>query len=159
MKQVYRSVDFNDERKWKASNLLDDVMQVGIKKSIGYICNQPTEEHRKLKKQFIKEGKLVYLDLTEDFSILWVGDPQMMQTIIDKNKNILLENGWKTDTKLVFKEITKTDIAHNENKKLYHLICKFFNSWCLWCQRPIKAPKNSKYSVLSEHPYDPDNER
>ena len=156
MKKAYRSIDFNDERKWKKNNLLDDVIQVGIKKAIGYVCNQPIEEHRKLKKQFTKENKLVFLDLFENFSILWVGDPQMMQNIIDKNKNLLLENGWKTDAKSFFKKIVKTHIAHDENEKLYHVICEFFNSWCLHCEKPTKTIKNNKYEFLSEHPYDPE---
>jgi hypothetical protein len=79
----------------------------------------------------------------------------MIQTILDNHKLILIENDWPTDAKFFFNKICRTDVDHRVNKKLYHLIAKLFNSWCLWCE-PRPVSKNDESKMLSVNPYDPD---
>lgn len=65
MTRPYRSINYNDERKWKSTQLFDDVLQVGIKKAIGYICSNKDDQERdkavieNLVQQLFQQGKLV----------------------------------------------------------------------------------------------------
>jgi hypothetical protein len=162
MEKAYRSIDFNDERKWKRNHPLDDVLQVGIKKSIGYICDSPEKELKILKKSFLKKDKFVFLEVAPSLDkrvpVLWVGDKVMMQNILDNQKDILMENDWPTKAKQVFQKIITDDVVHEENKILYHLIADLFNSWCLHCEPYILVKENGKFIYLSPRPYDPDEE-
>lgn len=165
MKKIYRSIDFNDERKWKSKHRFDDVFQVGFQKAVGYLCWIPGKEDNELKEYIFnllnmglfEPNKLVLVtnsssDSHKNFPILYVGDVAMMQPILDKNKKILIASNWSTDAKEVFYKIAYHDVLHNENDKLYHVICELFNSWCLWCEPSIK--KDNKF--FSVDPYDPE---
>lgn len=162
MKKPYRSIRFNDERKWKRKHPLDDILQVGSQKAMGYVCETTDDEDHfrenliKVKKSLSETGKLVYYKRRTKgwLPILYVGDKDMMQSILDRHKDILIEAGWDTDAELVFAKIYGEHIDHHKNKRLYHLIAKLFNSWCLFCESPIKNPSGGP--LLSSHPYDPD---
>ncbi len=131
------------ERKWKVQGLLDDIFQVGYKKAIGYISqskslkyseNCKNENFIELRKYFIKTDKLTYLD-NKSLHKLWVGDKIMIQSILNKNKNLLLKNDWPIDAEKFFFRICKEYVYHNDNKQFYHLINKLFNSRCLFCSK------------------------
>lgn len=150
----YRSIDFNDERKWKHKNPYDDVVQVGKQKSIGYVVLDHEDE---LNQFSISKDKFTNLKFREEakFYIYHVGDKQMMQGILEQNKDLLIASGWECDAEFVFNKICTTDIAHDENENLYHLICDLFNSWCLWCE-PLLKDVSGCYKFVSVNPYDPD---
>jgi hypothetical protein len=167
MKMPYRSIDFNDERKWRRKHPLDDVLQVGVQKAIGYIVNAkctdtPTYpvDLEALKERLAKKGRLVDIMPPNESlpaEALWVGDAEMMQPILDKNSKILVDAKWPTTAKAFFNKICRTDVDHDPipwlpnriaNKKLYHVICDLFNSWCLFCERCIWIDGKP----LSEHP-------
>ncbi len=162
MKKPYRSRDFNDERKWKSYHLIDDVKQVGLQKAVGYIIKSLTfsftentikEDFVLLEKEFKEQGKLTKIIRDKiPLEILWVGDPAMMKTILDNNEEIIVKSGWSVNPKEFFSKLCKTDIDHNKNRPMYHIIAELFNSWCLWCEKPIWFDGNA----LSENPYDPD---
>jgi hypothetical protein len=65
MEKPYRSIYFNDERKWKSNHRDDDILQVGIKKAIGYICDLPDRypgrEIKLLEKESSEKGKFVLI--------------------------------------------------------------------------------------------------
>lgn len=155
MKKPYRSPEFNDERKWKAKNLLDDVVQVGKQKAIGYVCISDTILLEDLETMF--PTKLTYYKADRLVPVFYVGDMGMMQKIIDHNKDLLIKNNWSLNAVKVFDRVCREDVAHEENPDMYHFIADLFNSWCLWCEKPIWVAK--KNQPLSEHPYDPDTNR
>lgn len=152
----YRSVDFNDERKWKHKNPYDDVVQVGKQKSIGYVVLDHEDE---LNQFSIDKDKFSYMKFDEEgkFYVYHVGDKQMMQTILDQNKDLVIAAGWEVDAEFVFNKICTTHPCHEGQMELYHLICDLFNSWCLWCDpidwRDIGQGRRKPFSV---DPFDPD---
>lgn len=157
MNRPYRSDDFNDERKWKMKRSLDDVAQVGKLKAVGYVGEAPNRDLKRLKKSFVAKNKLAYFrpvggDMACD--TLWVADMVMMFPILEANKNVLLKAGWPTDAEEVFLKLIYTDVDHRKSKKLYHMICDLFNSWCLHCEKPVWVP--GRKEPMSENPYDPD---
>jgi hypothetical protein len=165
MDKPYRSIDFNDERKWKSTNLLDDVLQVGVHKAIGYVSASSVSSYKEnvigtdlleLEKVLIKNGKITLLQVEDsNNSFLWAGDQEMIQSILNKNQNILLEYKYPTDAKEFFMKLASEDVIdHNSNQKMYHLVAELFNSWCLWCEDKIWIYGEK---ILSTHPYDPDN--
>lgn len=159
----YRSIDFNDERKWKRYHYFDDIFQVGIQKAIGYvsidsICKDySVSSIDSLKELLIRNNKLVYLKNKNDeygHGTFWVGDREMIQSIIDNQRDILNTHGWNDDAGQVFYRICQHSVEHEENRELYHLITDLFNSWCLWCD-PRAIMIDDKF--MSINPYDPDN--
>jgi hypothetical protein len=167
MKKPYRSIEFNDERKWKATHALDDLLQVGNQKALGYICSWKGETFKEnvygqdikaLKRSLAKSGKLVSLRKKHDGKclVLWAGDKKMIQKILNRHKSLLKKSRWTADAKEFFKRISRTDVAHDQNEELYHLVAKLFNSWCLWCEKPIWV--KGRKEPLSENPYDPDSD-
>lgn len=145
----YRSKDPNDERKWKKVYALDDVDEVGNQKAIGYVCARVKGERdpldgawsiaylRVMGKLFKEKGKLTHIRPADDSvgcQSLWVGDPTMMQKILDRHTKLLEKNKCPIDAKSFFSWICNTDIDHQENPDMYHMICELFNSWCLWCK-------------------------
>lgn len=164
---AYRSTDFNDERKWKRYHQNDDVLQVGKQKAIGYIFTRDSKRITAFEKLFIKfrnQGKFVALfnepypqrnvSIAAGLTILWVGDPNMMQSILNKKKFLLKKNHWSSDANKFFNRIIKTKIRHEKNPAMYHLICQLFNSWCLWCEPRPTYMDNGE--ILSQYPFDPD---
>ena len=153
----YRSIYFNDERKWKSNNLLDDITQVGIKKAMGHICVTQDMSLKKLKKDF--SNKLNYYLDDEIVPTFHVGDEKMIQTLINKNINILIKNNWKLSAKEVFYKVCVNDISHDDNKELYHFITDLFNSWCLFCEEPVwvfRKDSKTRKIPMSKFPFDPD---
>lgn len=158
-KKTFRSIDFNDERKWKSTCLLDDVLQVGSKKALGYVTAPPIENLSELADRFRTSGKMVYLkekisSCGDKISYLWVGDEILIQDVLNENLAILIKNKWPLSGKEVFDLVCRTDVDHFENIEMYHFICDLFNSWCLWCERTC-FDENQKM-FLSKDPYDPD---
>lgn len=164
----YRSIYFNDERKWKASSKYDDVFQVGVCKAVGYIYADTNGFISKencieynlydLEKSFVKNGKLTRIVSKIKYDELWVGDPSMIQFILDKNKKILTASDWSCEASVFFEKLTCTKVYHEQCPNMYHVISELFNSWCLWCEEKIWAPDESGKNIpFSLHPYDPEN--
>ena len=86
--------------------------------------------------------------------IFHVGNKPMIQNILDHHKDLLIKSDWPLNAKDFFYKLCFTDVDHEENKELYHLICDLFNSWCLWCDEKIWISGQS--SPLSANPYDLD---
>lgn len=158
MKRPYRSVEFNDERKWKSKQDHDDVLQVGIQKAVGYTIfdTNDKESLMSLHESMARQGKFVFIkeEKDYDFNVLWTGDKTMMQPILDKKKELLTQAECPHDAENFFKMICHDHVDHDENEELYHLICDLFNSWCLWCESPVRGPDRGV--LLSKYPYDPD---
>lgn len=165
MKRAYRSTEFNDERKWKSKSSLDDVLQVGTHKAVGYICQiEDHEDHNeqailKLQSQLLANGKLTIYE--QDFDpdhewcpSLWAGDEKMIQSILDRNRDLVITSGWPAQAASFFDRLVRDDVSHKNNRDMYHLICELFNSWCLHCEKTIWVKGRS--APLSEHPFDPD---
>jgi hypothetical protein len=166
MKRPYRSKDFNDERKWKSNHPHDDVLQVGIQKAIGYVCwlsGHQTNDLKELVFDMFDSGKLVMFRGSNsishmNFPILYVGDERMIQSIADRQKDVLVKAGWPTEAGLIFEKICSVGVKHDENEELYHLIADLFNSWCLWCDIPLWPEGEKIHEPFSRNPYDPDEE-
>lgn len=166
MAKPYRSVWFNDERKWKMTKLADDVLQVGVHKAVGYIFNlnfeEPNSPHKekhnlvKIEKLLLKQGKLVDIRPGQDgrITVMHAGDSSMMKSILDNNKELLRKSKWPVTPKAVLKKIATMDVKHDENAPLYHVICELFNSWCLWCEKSIWVVGMTE--PQSAQPHDPD---
>jgi hypothetical protein len=143
----YRSIDFNDERKWKSKHPLDDIYQVGIQKSMGYVRYS---SEINLEKLHLSNSKLIFFKKGA-VNTLWVGDIAMMQLILDSNKETLINNAWSIQASEVFDRICKHDVRHHENNILYHLITDLFNSWCLWCETPVWSEQSTEPSSKKPH--------
>jgi len=169
-KRPYRSRYFNDERKWKSHHIDDDVFQVGTHKAIGYILKDkdynPDRDLNTLRNKFLKQNRFStiikpsdYLSRRIGMEILWVGDKVMIQNILDQQKDVLIKSKWPTDAKKFFDKICVTDVGHDENQELCHLIADLFNSWCLHCQgfSGVEKSEDGRSGVpLSDNPYDPE---
>lgn len=153
MRTAYRSTDFNDERKWKSAHEHDDILQVGIKKAVGYSCFNNHESAEEFLKLNIGPDKLSYIKSHKDCISLWVGDAPMMEQLINIHKYIISQNYWPLDAEEFFKKLSLISVAHDDHPDFYHVICDFFNSWCLWCEDKIWTDNE----VLSVDPFDPDN--
>lgn len=155
MKKPYRSKEFNDERKWKAKSLLDDVTQVGKQKAMGYVLVETDKQLNLFKKKFGKQ-LTYYKSWGRNYSTptFWVGDKKMIQDIINNNKDLLIKNDWSLDASEVFNRICIYDVDHEYSPELYHFITDLFNSWCLWCEKPIMVSGKSQPDSAS--PFDPD---
>jgi len=162
MSRPYRSLWFNDERKWKSNDLLDDVLQVGKQKAIGYVIENTTYltkefDMRALAEQLYAENKLIRIVEDGDMLLLWAGDSAMMRIILDKNKELIEKNGWPLEPESFFDRISSEDIDHHDNPDMYHVVCDLFNSWCLHCEIPIRKQfVDGSIKYISAHPYDPD---
>jgi len=162
MNKPYRSLDFNNERKWKSTALLDDVLQVGKHKAIGYVIQNKSYSIKEfdmqaLMEQLKAEHKLVRLVKNNGMILIWAGDSQMMTVVLDKHKALIEQNGWPTTPKAFFDRITVEDIDHFNNPDMYHVVCDLFNSWCLHCETPIpKKFVDGSTKYISANPYDPD---
>ncbi len=158
MKIPYRNKLFNDERKWKHQNEFDDIRQVGIKKAIGYISYPQSNVCPGLiylEDEF--NDKLTAIVYCDCIAYLWVGDKYMIQNIINENSKIVINSGWPLDAYEFFVRLTKENICHDNNKKLYHVVCDMFNSWCLFCEEPVWFVDGQLLNnPLSTHPHDPD---
>jgi len=158
----YRSIDFNDERKWKTTHLLDDVLQVGKQKAIGYVVDYTKYSTKEFDMQTIanqlsSQGKLIRIVDLNEMKLLWVGDKQMIKSILNKNASLTSNNGWPLDAEQFFNRIAVEDIDHTDNPEMYHVVCDLFNSWCLWCEKPIwKKFVDGSTRAISANPYDPD---
>lgn len=158
----YRSLDFNNERKWKSTHDLDDVLQVGTHKAIGYVSQNTAYQHQTfdlqaLTVQMRDSNKLVTVVSEGNHILLWVGDTQMMNVILDAHKEVVLANGWSTVAKEFFVRLSKESIEHIHNPNMYHVVCDLFNSWCLWCEKSIvKKFIDGSTRYISANPYDPD---
>lgn len=141
MRKHYRSIYFNDERKWKLTCKFDDVYQVGNVKAIGYSSKDLLNNN-----DF--NGKLIMIKGDH----LYVGDKHMIQSIADLNKEVLIKSGWTLDAEGIFNNVCNINIDHGSNIDLYHVIADLFNSWCLWCE----APRFKDGIAYSKNPYDPD---
>lgn len=161
MIRPYRSIYFNDERKWKVNNKWDDVYQVGLKKAIGYVpIDFNSDELFEIVYHFSKSNKLFLINSNlnsiknPDRYTVWAGDKIMIQNIIDANLDIISKYKWPLDAEEFFNKICFENIRHKDNEELYHVINDLFNSWCLFCEIPIVAPNN--FIHLSKNPYNPD---
>lgn len=158
----FRSLNFNDERKWKTTQDLDDVLQVGIHKAIGYLYQNTNYQHQTfdlqtLAAQMQAGNKLVAIVTEGDHTLLWVGDTQMMNAFLEVHKEVVTANNWSTVAKEFFDRICKEDIDHANNPGMYHVVCELFNSWCLFCERPIRKKFiDGSIRTISAQPYDPD---
>lgn len=134
----YSSFNFNEERKWIRQNKLDDIMMVGIKKAIGYVSfygkNKDLQKTILLQNKF--QDKLTKIVSISNYDILWVGDKDMIQYIINNNYELIIKSGWSIAACEFFNRLTTEDICHDKNSQLYHVVCELFNSWCLWCEKP-----------------------
>jgi hypothetical protein len=163
MKKPYRSIDFNDERKWKSNYKFDDILQVGIQKAIGYTAFTESEmdDLKDLENQFINNGKITHSILNPkgfayNINVLWVGDLKMIQSILDPHKDYLRKKRYPVRAKNFFLKICEHHVDHDKDEKLYHIITDLYNSWCLWCEK-LTCNKSGKVpQFLSTHPYDPD---
>lgn len=158
MSKPYRSVLFNDERKWKSTELRDDVYQVGIQKAMGYICLEEGESTEELDKRFsVKMTCFKPAGNGYGAPTYWVGDAPMIQAILDKNKELLDKNEWSCNAAYVFNRLSLYQVNHEYNKELYHMITDLFNSWCLWCE-PMTEPVllDGRSDFLSANLFDPD---
>lgn len=162
MKKPYRSLDFNNERKWKATDHLDDVLQVGKHKAIGYVVENISYTHKDfdmqaLAGQLYAEGKLLRVVTEGDLLFLWAGDCNMIATILEANKSLIEKNGWPLTAEVFFDRLSVEDIKHSLNAEMYHLVCDLFNSWCLWCEVPVRKKfVDGSTRFISANPYDPD---
>ena len=169
----YRSIDFNDERKWKHKHPNDDVNQVGIQKAIGHICNDrnkfDSDGIKELQLKFLESGKFTHLKFDRSLYILHVGDKDWIQKILNINVELINQHKLNCDAEWFFNYIANNQIWHDEflneirpenkivSKDLYHMICELFNSWCLWCEPRIwHIDDNGTSHLLSADPYDPD---
>lgn len=169
MNKPYRSIAFNDERKWKMNHLLDDVLQVGKHKAIGYVASEEKASFVEnaigynlddLCKQLTKSGTLTVITTNNErpgLKKLWVGDVKMMRRILNKHTDLLRKSGWPVSPHKFFDRISVESIDHTANPDMYHVVCELFNSWCLWCERPVwrQCPDGSS-KPFSINPYDPD---
>lgn len=168
MSRPYRSIYYNDERKWKSTSILDDVLKVGTVKALGYVASSMTfkfEEngHKydldKLATKLQSPDKYVimtYGEIPKDKK-LWVGDQRMMSEVLNRNIETLRKNNWPFSPSEFFNRIIHENISHKDNPDMYHIVCELFNSWCLWCEKAISkkfADGSTKY--MSANPYDPD---
>jgi len=158
-KRPYRSVDFNDERKWKTHHEHDDVYQVGTQKSIGYVIVEFNEDDLLQKMKLDFKEKFTHIVRSEHFYVFWVGDKEMMQSILDYHQHLLAKSNWPLDAHSFFERVVTDDVYHDKDSYMYHLIAKLFNSWCLWCELPGQLklnPDDNSGTYLSRYPYDPD---
>ena len=138
-------------------------MQVGLKKAIGNVIDDPDRylgrDIKLLEKEARQKDKLVLYSSGGQYCgpALWVGDKLMMQSILDNHYNFLISVGWPVDASLFFRKISglPVSVPHDQNTQLYHLINELFNSWCLFCE-PRSGKNDEKGKMLSAHPYDPD---
>jgi len=169
MTKPYRSLSYNDERKWKTTHLLDDVLQVGKHKAIGYVASEKNSSFLEnaigynldeLYTQLTKPGTLTVIRTNNErpgLTKLWVGDVKMMRRILNKNADIIIKNNWPLLPEKFFDRISVESIDHHNNPDMYHVVCDLFNSWCLWCEQPVwrKCPDGST-KPFSVNSYDPD---
>lgn len=164
IKPPYRSIRFNDERKWKTTHLLDDVLQVGKLKAVGYVTERISFITKEfdlpaLSIQLFNDHKLIRITEKGDVRFLWVGDPQMMSDVINKHIDIISNINWPTNSDEFLTKLSREHVEHRDNRDMYHVICDMFNSWCLWCEQPIsKKHVDGSMQWYSQHPYDPDKE-
>lgn len=168
MSRPYRSLDFNNERKWKATSIIDDVTKVGIHKALGYASSAVGAKYKENCKDYDLDQLAIdlqtpdtYVTLidTERTKRLWVGHHQMMEKILNAKAEVVIRHGWPTTPKEFFDRISQEQVPHDTQPELYHVVCDLFNSWCLWCERPIpKKFVDGSTRFLSQYPYDPDNE-
>ena len=163
-KKIYRNISFNDERKWKRKHPLDDILQVGIKKAMGYVVNAQCKDtptypldlepirdgliKRGLFAKIVWEQQLINGEKWYVAERLWVGDEKMIQAILNKHKSVLEAAKWPTKAEDVFNKVCENRCEHSDNKEMYHLICKLFNSWCLFCEKSYATNEPLSKSVL-----------
>lgn len=163
-KPPYRSTKFNDERKWKTTHRLDDVLQVGKLKAVGYVIENKTYTTKEfdmdeLARQLFNDGKIISFAEDNILRLLWVGDQVMMDNVIAKHKGAIEEYNWPTNSFSFLSRLASEDVSHKKNPEMYHVICDMFNSWCLHCERPlVKKCLDGSVQYLSSNPYDPDKE-
>ena len=86
----------------------------------------------------MQNNKLVQISEANKYDYcgsLWVGDKNMIQSILDNHKELLTKNDWPLHAEEFFLKISSTHVEHDKNEDLYHLINKLFNIWCLFCER------------------------
>lgn len=159
IEKIYRDINFNNERKWKSDKEFADIYEVGDKKAIGYICfwkESKLDFLYGLEKEFIKNGKLASVVIDSyKVEMLWVGDKRMIQSILDKHKDILIKNNFSLDAEEFFNRIKNEQINHDKNEEIFHVVNELFNSWCLFCEEPPTVIfKDNKYHYLSKHSCD-----
>lgn len=166
----YRSINFNDERKWKSSSPHDDVLQVGKLKAVGYVgytkidaCYRAgmllKEEAPHIINHLLENNKFVHI--CDEFNgsgnscmtWIWAGDYFMIDSLIQKHASKIKKNNWPLIPEQFFARIIADNIGHDENPIMYHVINDFFNSWCLWCEQPIiNSDKFNPMKLLGKFP-------